>query len=139
MCLTIINANSNTIVHQSLIAKEDITCYKIVNYFFKDKRFVIRSFHMSFPYQLNKIEYEPLFPPVTTDYNNFVDHAFHSYKTFIIANDQYAMAPSVEVEDAAIVECIIPKGTQYYEGYHNHPDLIGYASKEIVLKRIIYQ
>lgn len=134
------------------VAKEDIICYKVV------KR---HGSYYETPYRNQQIKLGALYdesdnPMVVEHSCGFINdwngdtyktihgNAFHSFANLKDAkweaNDWGGYA-----YDIIVVECIIPKGTKYYEGFHGiyntsiggYPD--GYASERILYTSTIYE
>lgn len=118
MCLVTINPEQ--------IAKEDITCYKVV--FLKDNKLL--SFYQGFEYILNNLYTTVIsytHDLIEEDYI-CIERAFHSYISL-----DYAMKflQAHEINNAAIVKCIIPKGAKFYQDYEC------FASSQIIIKQIL--
>ena len=112
-------------------ATRDIVCYK-----FPVKRLHLESPWTHFQWELNK-EYKadrsgPRWSP-----RDIKDGYFHSYKTKdqAIRGAYEFTGPAIDV--TYVYECIIPKGTYYFEGIHSGGHQ-GYASKKIIVKKKIY-
>lgn len=106
------------------IAKEDIVCYKIMGIH-------LDAYIQEFFYLLNELHNNPTFPDHLSVKNLIIEKgAFHSYDDFDIVKDIHARL-------GFIVECIIPNGAKYYKGYHNNQNFTGYASNQIIPKKII--
>lgn len=107
-------------------AKEDITCYKVV--FLEGNK--ILSLYQCFEYILNNL-YTTVISytrdVVEEDYI-CIERAFHSYTSL-----DYAMRflQAHAIYGAAVVKCIIPKGTKFYQDYEC------YASNQIIIKQIL--
>ena len=104
------------------IAKEDITCYKVIN---PD---MTSWFHTEFKWELGKLyETEMDFCPVYKT----VSQAFHSYKTLQDLMHGYFQSLS----PCMMVKCTIPKGSEYYLGIQDEMD--GYASNKLIANEIL--
>lgn len=121
------------------IAEEDIVCYKILEVEGKDEnQTLIPLFH---PYKPNgpkniytlgernpKITLKPR--PCIYDYQHYnINEGYHSYRSAPVCC--LGIRP-YEV----IVECFIPKGSEYYVG-RDSAGTKGYTSEELVVKSII--
>lgn len=108
------------------IAKEDITCYKIV--FLEDNKLL--SFYQGFEYILNNLYTTVIsytHDLIEEDYI-CIERAFHSYTSL-----DYAMRflQTHAIYGATIVKCIIPKGAKFYQDYKC------FASSQIIIKQIL--
>lgn len=122
MCLYIDTAKHNKFlgkIIKPLIAEEDITCYKTLLVSMKSK-------HWAYAYELGRKESMLMAASVF----DTVEYAFHSYDNLVSLRRD-----SLDV--GIIVECIIPKGSCYYKGYHTDPLVSGYASNQIVPVQIL--
>ena len=112
---------------QYKIAKEDIVCYKILE---KDYNGNLFSPYTFFRWNLNKLtkaKGKPCLDSKKT--KNITAGYFHTYKTSIAAKKDLKLWPCL---NHLICECIIPKGTKYWEGlYAGHK---GFASKNLIIK-----
>ena len=121
------------------IADKDIVCYKVLFCNETDKTRVLSQFE-NFEYMLGRLEYTPLDFP---DYSYRVFHGFHSYKYYEDALESiYAYGglldcncENFEENRAKVYKCIIPNGSDYYEGIQpSMPyDMVGYCSSQIVI------
>lgn len=104
------------------IAKKDITVYKVL-------KSDLTSLYYDFPYKLNKLYAENDDMSYNTHLREYECFSFtknwiHSYADINLAKDL--------IEDNLIlVECVVPKGTAYHEGYSE------ICSKKIILKRLL--
>lgn len=108
------------------IAKEDITCYKVV--FLEGNKLL--SLYQCFEYILNN-----LYTTVISYTHDLIDEdyicierAFHSYISLTSAADFLHIHA---ICGAAIVKCIIPKGAKFYQ------DNECFASNQIIIKQIL--
>lgn len=125
----------------TLIADEDIEVYKVfmrideVVYFNGPKH--CTSYYA--PFKRN-YRYRDLNGTYECDNFNedklfFVKYGFHSFKNF---NDAVSMMDDLNEQERErnvsyeIIPCIIPKGTEYFEGY-SFDDKEGYCSQKIKL------
>ena len=106
------------------IAKEDITCYKVIN---PD----MTSLHYTeFKWELGKLyEVEMEFCP--KGLINTVSQAFHSYKTLMDMKYEYVMSS----KPCMMVKCTIPKGSEYCSGKQG--DVDGHASNKLIVNEIL--
>lgn len=116
------------------IAKEDITCYKVVD---TNKDGLIESYYKRFQYTLNvvySLNPTPIIVQRGMDNYYIIERAYHSYRDkptsegnrFWVGYASYHKAPS-----AALVRCTIPKGAHYYV------NKTAYASDTIIINEII--
>ena len=108
------------------IAKEDITCYKVV--FLEDNKLL--SLYYGFEYILNNLyttEISYTHDLIEKDYI-CIERAFHSYTSL-----DHAMKfwHARAIYGAIIVKCIIPKGAKFYQ------DGKWLASSQIIIKQIL--
>ena len=104
------------------IAKEDITCYKVV--FLEDNKLL--SFYYGFEYILNNLYTTGILyirDLIEEDYI-CIERAFHSYTSLDHAM-RFLQAGVI------IVKCIIPKGAKFYQ------DDECFASSQIIIKQIL--
>ena len=104
------------------IAKEDITCYKVV--FLEGNKLL--SFYYGFEYILNNLYTTGILyihDLIEEDYI-CIERAFHSY----ISLDH---AMRFLQAGTTIVKCIIPKGAKFYQDYEC------FASSQIIIKQIL--
>lgn len=109
------------------IAKENITCYKVVH-LINNKIF---SLYFDFKYSLNKLyKIQDMF---TYGIGNHtcVEKAFHSYKSFKIAIENRDLRWDSFDYNCAIIECTIPKDAEYYASRE------AFASNRIIINKII--
>lgn len=92
---------------EPLVAKKDITCYKVV-YPAKAGDGVFHSEFRNFEYSLGTRYAEKEFPGTVAVHA--VHKGFHSYRTIEVARIRES-APLV------LLKCVIPKGSRYYESY----------------------
>ena len=108
------------------IAKEDITCYKVV--FLEDNKLL--SFYYGFEYILNNLYTTGILyiRDIIEEVYICIERAFHSYTSL-----DYAMKflQAYEINNAVIVKCIIPKGAKFYQDYEC------FASNQIIIKQIL--
>ena len=99
-------------------AKEDITCYKVMNRCFT-KVNVFKSTVRGYEYKLNKLVRSKLQRPIFGEINK----GLHSYSTI-----QHAFGRRV------VIQCIIPKGAKYYYSERHRE----YVSNKIIPVEVIY-
>lgn len=113
-------------------ADRDICCIKIL-----DSK--LRSVYMHYSYTLHKKE--EMQAKYFREWWHFdsrpeiISEAFHSYKCD--ASYNWELEYDLKFNNFILVECIIPKGTYYYEGNHNAESLSGYASNAIIPIKIL--
>ena len=119
------------------IATEDIVCYKVL----VKKEGKLMSLFYKHEWVFGK-EYEEEDP--ITDFYEIGQGAFHSYKNLrdAIDNSNHVSGSWVlrggAIDDIIVVECIIPKGAEYYYGYTLDEEP-SYASKKIKIIGQIYE
>lgn len=112
------------------IATENIVCYKVL---VKNKDGKLRSCFYRHEWVFGT-EYEE--KETITDFYEIGKGAFHSYKNLQDAIDNYNIVRGSwalmggDIDEIIVVECIIPKGTEYYYGYTLDEEP-SYASKKI--------
>lgn len=109
------------------VATEDIKCYKILQ---KGMR---SYYHDDFQWEIGKL-YETSMNALTV-ITKKINKAFHSYRSFLDAQEIHIHMgmPSL------VVECTIPKGAKYFEGYHGYYKEDGFASNQLIINRVIPQ
>lgn len=122
-----------------LIADRDIKCWKLIkniglfNYLtpYRDYRISILNLLGIKNLKSNNSESNPKLYLGKLSVDIGYIHSFKDYESAIKYYYGYMGCSSI----IRVVECIIPKGTQYYEGYVNIPPskcrYEGYASKEL--------
>lgn len=116
--------NSNNLDEKSAIS--DMTCYKKL-YMLDVDTYV--SPCIGFKYQVDKLyELGGGLKKIPFLYSNIVEQGFHSYKPNAGVIDH--IGPS---DNTVIVECVIPKGSKYYENNYE------YVSDAIIVKVIAPQ
>ena len=108
------------------IAKEDITCYKVV--FLEGNKLL--SFYYGFEYILNNLYTTGILSTrdlIEKDYI-YIERAFHSY---ISLDSAMKFLQKHTFSNAVIVKCIIPKGAKFYQDYEC------FASNQIIIKQIL--
>jgi hypothetical protein len=125
---------------ERLVAKEDITVYKVVQIYPDGK---ILSYFNDFPYKLGEIYNTVITVKHLKDgYNDFyfVEQGFHSYNYHLkIGLDPFLNMPiaydesSVRYYGSGIfgMLCVIPKGAEYY--VNEYGDIVSTSIKSIVL------
>ena len=113
MCLNIPTKEKDTQsavkIHMK-IAEEDITCFKVVSM----REGKVKSYYKGFPYEFGE-EYKTRIECRFSFYYDelVINEGFHSYANKDLHNGTTLW---VELNDGGIlVECIIPKGSQYFE------------------------
>lgn len=119
------------------IAGEDITCYKWLT---KD----LKGPSYGFQYTLGELSVEELGKPED-------GKLFKGLHTYAILNEAMEHTEDtfwncihwkprqVWMDAPILVKCIIPKGSEYYQGYNNEfYDKTHYTSNQLILKEIIY-
>lgn len=108
------------------IAKEDITCYKVV--FLEGNKLL--SFYYGFEYILNNLYTTVILSIrdiIEEDYI-YIEKAFHSYTSL---DSAMKFLQRRVFSNAVIVKCIIPKGAKFYQ------DGECFASSQIIIKQIL--
>lgn len=106
------------------IAKEDITCYKVIN------PGMTSLYYTEFNWVLGKLYETEIECCSKWDFNE-VSKSFHSYKTLQDLMHGYFKSLS----PCMMVKCTIPKGSEYYLGKQDEMD--GYASNKIIVNEIL--
>lgn len=117
MCLTAEHLKAH-------VATEDIKCYKILQ---KDMK---SYYHGDFQWEIGKL-YETEMETINRN-PTIIGQAFHSYCSYLDAKKMHIHAD----KPSLVVECTIPKGATYFEGYHGY-DTSGYASHQLIVNRVI--
>lgn len=117
MCLTAEHLKAH-------VATEDIKCYKILQ---KDMK---SYYYGDFQWEIGKL-YETEMETINRN-PQIIGQAFHSYCSYPDVQEIliHTGMPSL------MVECTIPKGAMYFEGYHGY-DTSGYASNQLIVNRVI--
>lgn len=111
------------------IAEKDIPCWKIM--FLEGDERVARSKFTNFRYDIGTL-YDQ-----RDDFQSFMDieheeegneEGFHSYNSFFSADNNWDYGEDEDI----IMECVIPKGSYYYENAGDHE----YFSSAIIIKGI---
>lgn len=98
---------------QYKIAKEDITCYKILE---KDYNGNLFSPYTFFKWNLNKLTKAKGKPYLGNSKRKHITAGyFHTFKTIVAAKKQLTLWLNIN-RNHLICKCIIPKGTKYWEG-----------------------
>lgn len=131
------------------VAEEDIICYKFLKRVSKNN---FTSPYQHFKYDLG-VEYSAEFtvfdkehltvtydssgkPSSTFELNYQVEEGLHSAKKLDEIREYVDLFNFTYTGDYVIVECIIPKGASYYEGYWYGKDGY-YASNKLVATKVI--
>lgn len=128
-----------------LIASEDITCYKVMEFLGEHKAI---SWVMGETYQVPSktmmTSFRPLLISDEDDYH--VSCGYHSYMSpeegvedaiSLIARALGVHTPSYDgkMDTLALYECTIPKGANYYIGTVNDGNCGGYVSNSIIINK----
>ena len=108
------------------IAEEDITCYKVLLHL-DDKLY--SYYYNAFEWEMDKVHFTTLQEKRS---RRTVHQGFHSYKDLHSTLVLMTRAPFT----CLVVECIIPKGTEYYVG-KDGDKLEGYASEKLKPIKVI--
>lgn len=123
MCLTKTSSKLKT--------TKDIVCYKVLRRC-KDK-FIHSLVHRDYTWEMGKLCENK--ERGCSYYNSSIEKGYyHSYETLGDARSAVSYI-NHSTDDILICECIIPKGTYCYRGYHLF-GLFGYASKKIIINKI---
>ena len=138
MCLTVTSTEKN--YKKSVkVAEEDIVCWKVVTV---DNYGKVLTAYRDFPVQLGKrlrakgkIKCaRTVFKLASGEevyYHDFEGGLIHTY-----ADKRSAYLLASDYSITAVVKCIIPKGSKYYEGDFFRDK--GYASKNIIVTKEIF-
>lgn len=109
------------------IAKENITCYKVVHLIDN----VMFSYYYDFKYILNKVyKIKDMFTYRMGDHT-CIEKAFHSYASLEAAMEFRDLCFEACDYNCIIVKCTIPKGAEYYANIQT------IASNQIIILSII--
>ena len=119
MCLRVFQKYPN-------ISDKDITCYKVV--YDTANIFKMKSLYSDFFYELGKVYNTEI------GFKNYsIFEGFHSFKNYDDAVDFY-----YNHDGSMIVECTIPKGSKYYDGYEGIKSTIpGFASNQLIMNKVV--
>lgn len=125
---------------KSKVAEEDIICYKV----YEDSWNGYTSPYEGSPIpKFNKITHVDYFQE-TSNKNCYSNHCYYGFHSFKNRKDNRVI-PSL-IHSTRVFECVIPKGTKYYEGYircyipkGNNPKLeygtvLCYCSEALIVK-----
>ena len=112
--------------NQPKIATKDIVCYKEV-FSLDVESEILTSIYQGFDYKIGELYTTEISisNDINDDFYYEVNRGFHSWES----------KPRVRV-GLTRVKCIIPAGSEYYEGIQ-HNGVKGYASNQIIVKEII--
>lgn len=130
---------------EPIIASADIECYKIVD--LHEDGTYHSHLQTNFVWELGKtlkseliMNGEEHFFPLTTKgfHSYFITKGFHSYKKLNVALLLLRQI-LVQFKEAALVKCIIPQGSHYYDGRVNNAlyGLDGYASDALKIVEVL--
>lgn len=139
------------------VAKEDIICYKVIKRIGKGVGLRYETPYRDQPIQLRTLYDESNNPMVVEhscgfiqdwngdEYKSIHGNAFHSFAKLKDAKWEANDWGTGDDYNMIVVECIIPKGTKYYKGFHGiyntsidgYPE--GYASEKILYTSTIYR
>jgi hypothetical protein len=106
------------------ISKEDIPVFKICKKSYDNKH--VESKYKHFIYELGKLYTENVNPHISSEGEQIINEAFHSYDICL-----KTVAWAMMNNDDILVEGIIPKGSIYYLNMFGE-----IASDQIILKKI---
>ena len=130
---------------KSLIASEDITVYKVVrSHTITEKGFISRYQHFTYKFGVTentKLKEEPFSSRINLGFHsyksvNYGKHLLHGMNTITAKKrslSQYTgkiIKSKIGYYDAVIIECIIPKGSQYF---FNDVDYVSDSIKPICM------
>ena len=118
MCFTLIKTAPK------LIAKEDITCYKVIH-----KNFT--SLYYSFQYVVGELVKSDIVIESTPEDYDIIDVGLHSYTDLQIAIKTHNAGVNIYLAAPIIVECIIPEGSEYYENPFDRE----YVSNQLIVTK----
>lgn len=114
---------------RKLVAPQDIVVYKVVGQFPGSQ--ALQACYYDFDYEINKC-----YTTQMVREGLEVENGFHSYKDIksaMMFRDK--IGPSLK-----IVECVIPKGSEYYAGkqrvYTSKYDGAGFVSNSLIIKKV---
>lgn len=110
-----------------IIAKEDITCYKVMR---KD---MSSLYHHHFKWTFGKMYTSCMeaFESLSTKNNYAIHQAFHSYETLEGLRKAYFTVTN----PCLAVKCTIPSGSKVYKGTHGCIE--GYASNQLIMNEVM--
>ena len=137
---------------QKKTAEEDILCYRLMLINNKSELidFKDNKYQQNINYQFSKDwvveEYDSYYKKKNLTHIGpkfgerlILDGGYDSFDTLEMAKKFcYHMIPKNE-DDIIIAECIIPKGSEYYKGFHDSNCFNGYKSKNIIIKNVVEQ
>lgn len=135
---------------QKKTAKEDILCYRLMLINKKSELMDFRAdkyqqnINYQFPRDWVVEEYDSYYKkrnliPIGLKFGKrlVLDGGYNSFDTLEMAKKFcYHMIPK-NGSDIIITECIIPKGSEYYKGFHDSNYFNGYKSKNIIIKNVV--
>lgn len=112
------------------IAQEDITCYKVI------RKNMTSLIYGEITWKIGKL-YKTIMKATeeetrTSEKIRIVKQGFHSYKSPKDVKKGYSEVINIP---CIIVECTIPKGSLYYDGYHYKED--GFTSNQLIVNKVI--
>lgn len=113
------------------IAEKDITCYKIIR-----KNMTSLIYGGEITWDFGKV-YKTTMKSTEVETRisekiRIVKQGFHSYKSHEDVKEGYSQVVGIP---CIIVECTIPKGALYYDGYHYKED--GFTSNQLIVNKVI--
>ena len=121
---------------KQMIAKEDIVCFKVVDYNKKTKQMFSFDEHCYTEFKFDKCHIcdERFYQKIETwhGYNEYVMYygGYLSYRDF-------GSALQNKYGNKKVLKCIIPQGSKYYEGTLQTSYWPTYYSKELIVKDIV--
>jgi hypothetical protein len=121
---------------EPMIAPADIECYKIID--LHEDGTYHAHIQTKFVWELNKTLNSELIMEEAGWKYPYITKGFHSYQTLNDALSILRQAP-VKFQEAALVKCIIPQGSRYYDGRINnrHWGKRGYASDALKVVEVL--
>lgn len=128
------------------VAKKDIVCYKLlrenIEYPSETKRYytpfqdlkIILGQEVKAKGGLQKGTRKIFEWSSNREYRKLIySGVIHTFKTFKDVEDfMLKFASQYDAKNAVVVRCVIPKGTEYYEGIFESTGLKSYASKKLI-------
>lgn len=124
-----------------LVAKKDITCYKVLSYVDEDGHYISPMYY--FHWFTGNPNPEVIYHISQFEHHDVRCWFFGKFKigtgffhTYQYLEEAKKLKHIIGLKNYCIVKCIIPKGTEYYVGYDDSQKDC-YASKQLKIVKII--
>lgn len=124
------------------IAEKNIRCFKILAYDVNTKKYFAPNFY-EYEYTSNGVNKNKLIHSLNTSdvysgdvYKYICNIGLHTYRKYsdAISDNDYYNAISNRTVEYKVFECVIPRGSEYFSGAHEHNGLKkGFASAKLKL------